>query len=72
MNIVEAIEILSIVADISAIILGITAIIISISSEKRSKIYFENILKIEKQLSKKVNKIDEEIDDYFERKEDIE
>ena len=71
MSVVQAIEILSIVADLSAITLGIIAIVMSINSEKRSKVYFENILKVEKQLRKKVNEIDEEIDDYFQKKDDL-
>ena len=67
MNITQLIEMLSIIADISAITLGIIAIVMAIRSEKRSKAYFENILKIEKSLNKKVNEIDEEIDDYFQK-----
>ena len=68
---VQVTEILGIVADISAITLGVIAIIMAINSEKRSKAYFESILKIEDQLNEKVNEIDDEIDEYFQKKEEL-
>ena len=58
-------ETLIIAADIIAVSLGITAIVMAINSEKRSKIYFDKILKIEKSIDKKIDSIDQELDDYF-------
>ena len=58
-------EALIMAADIIAISLGFTAIIIAINSEKRSKTYFDKIIKIEKSIDKKLDSIDKDLDDYF-------
>jgi hypothetical protein len=64
MSIVEItiIDIISIVMGIISIVVGIMAIVLSNNSEKRSKKNFEQIMKINKLINKKLNIVDEELE----------
>lgn len=66
-----ALDIVTIIADIIAITLGIMAIILSRNSEKRSKTNLNEILKINKLINKKLNIVDDEILDMDDDLEDI-
>lgn len=63
MNEIGIMELMVVIADLIAISLAIVAIIMAINSEKRSRAYFEKIIKIEKALDKKLDNIDKDLDD---------
>ena len=54
-------EILSITIGAISVVIGITAIVMAINSEKRSKDYFDKIIKIEQSIHTKLQDVDKEI-----------
>jgi len=58
---VSFLEILSITIGAISVVIGITAIVMAINSEKRSKDYFDKIIKIEQSIHTKLQDVDKEI-----------